>query len=70
MSYYLYLNKFYKSFKNVELILVSGVLPKSTNLSHIWANRRLSFNISDDDMAQLCGLEMKFKYAWDPRVVV
>ncbi|GFN83434.1 alcohol dehydrogenase [NADP(+)] [Plakobranchus ocellatus] len=47
-----------------------GVLPKSTNPSHIAENIDVfSFSLSEDQMAQLSGLDQQTHYCWDPQQV-
>ncbi|XP_069990802.1 glyoxal reductase isoform X4 [Penaeus vannamei] len=46
-----------------------SVLPKSTNTSHITENIQLDFDLTAEDIAELSGLGISQKYAWDPSAI-
>ncbi|KAL7632449.1 UNVERIFIED_CONTAM: hypothetical protein RMT77_017225 [Armadillidium vulgare] len=47
-----------------------GVLPKSTNTSHIAENNQLDFSLSDKGFQLLSSIKEEKKFAWDPSFVV
>ncbi|XP_066954983.1 glyoxal reductase-like isoform X1 [Macrobrachium rosenbergii] len=47
-----------------------GVLPKSTNVDHIYENYDLNFDLSEEDYKLISSSNITKKYAWDSSVVI
>ncbi|XP_068202183.1 glyoxal reductase-like isoform X2 [Palaemon carinicauda] len=47
-----------------------GVLPKSTNLEHIYENYELNFDLSEEDYMLINSAHITKKYAWDSSIVI
>jgi len=59
------------SCSNVLQFYVVGVLPKSTNPKHIEENAQIfDFQLSDDQMSRLTGINCNVHYCWDPSSVL
>jgi len=59
------------SCSNVLQYYVVGVLPKSTNPKHIEENAQIfDFQLSDDQMSRLTGINCNVHYCWDPSSVL
>ncbi|XP_064109090.1 glyoxal reductase-like isoform X3 [Macrobrachium nipponense] len=47
-----------------------GVLPKSTNMDHIFENYDLNFDLSEEDYKLIGSSNITKKYAWDSSIVI